>query len=54
MGDPAAMFHNPSPQPAGAQQKPQARNGMMELQAGKMPFAGHWTLVFAILIFATV
>ena len=32
MGDAAAMFHNPSPQSPGVQQKPQTRNGMMELQ----------------------
>ncbi len=41
IGEATAMFHNPSPQPAGVQQKPQARNGMMELQAGKICFLGY-------------
>ena len=41
MGDAAAMFHNPSPQSPGVQQKPQTRNGMMELQAGELYFLDH-------------
>lgn len=35
IGDASAMFRNPSSQSTGVQQKPQARNGMMELQPGE-------------------
>jgi hypothetical protein len=38
MGNAAAMFRNPSPQSPGVQQKPQARNGLVELQAGELHF----------------